>query len=169
MAGYKALNHPQQVAKRGSRPEVDDRATDPAVFAWLHARFGFTVDAAASEGNARLPRFWTAADDALAQPWAGERIWCNPPYSSPNLSVWTDKARAEHAAGCPLIVMIVPANRTDQGWWQRNVEPHRDRGSGLRTEFLPGRIRFIAPGRDRIGPHERPTFGCVLLIWEQAS
>jgi phage N-6-adenine-methyltransferase len=167
--GYKARNHPQQVAAHGARPDVDDRATPPEVFGPLHERFRFTVDAAASPANAKLPRFWTEADDGLAQSWAGERVWCNPPYSHPNLQQWVSKAWRDFGipdAAPELVVMLVPANRTEQRWWQECVEPYRDLpGSGLRVEFLPGRIRFLLPGRTAIAPDERPPFGCCLLIW----
>lgn len=61
--------------------------------------------------------------------------------------------------------MIVPANRTEQPWWQRWVEPARDDRGALRVEFLPGRIRFIRPGAAKAAPNERPPFGCCLLIW----
>jgi phage N-6-adenine-methyltransferase len=164
VVGYRARNHPQQVRSAGARPDVDDRATDWEDFNRLHARFAFTVDAAASPRNAKLPRFWAEADDGLAQSWAGERVWCNPPYSHPNLWHWVTKAWRESGSAA-LIVMLVPANRTEQKWWQELIEPHRDREAGLRTEFLPGRIRFIAPGANGIGPNERPPFGCCLLIW----
>jgi len=43
VVGYKARNHPQQVAGRGARPDVDDRATPPEVFGPLQERFGFTI------------------------------------------------------------------------------------------------------------------------------
>ena len=165
VVGYQARNHPQQIAVRGADPDVDDRAITAGDFAPLHARFRFTVDAAASHANARLPRYWTAEDDALRQPWTGERVWCNPPYSHPNLARWVAKANVEILA--ELIVMLVPANRTEQQWWQQHVEPYRDRGAGLRTEFLPGRIRFLRNGQQVIGPNERPPFGCCLLIWGQ--
>jgi len=174
VVGYKARNHPQQTARRGSRPDVDDRATPPEVFAPLLQRFGFTVDAAASTANARLPRFWTEADDGLAQPWNGERVWANPPYSFPNLPAWVAKAWREWMSPQQpgVVVMLLPANRTEQQWWQEMVEPYRDLpGSDLRCEFLPGRTRFLTPGQTEIGPDERPPFGCCLLIWEarQAS
>ena len=66
-----------------------------------------------------------------------------------------------------LIVLLLPANRTEQGWWQRQIEPMRDRAlSPLVTEFLPGRLRFLKPGQTVIGPNERPPFGIVLCIWE---
>jgi phage N-6-adenine-methyltransferase len=159
---FKARNHPQQVARRGANPAVDDRGTDPALFAQWHRRFGFTLDACANSHNAKLERYFTPEQDGLTQSWAGERVWCNPPYSS--IEPWAVKAWREDA---PLVVMLVPANRTEQGWWQRQVEPWRDR-RGLRCEFLAGRLRFVAPGAERIGPNERPPFGCALLIWGQS-
>jgi hypothetical protein len=61
--------------------------------------------------------------------------------------------------------MLVPANRTEQRWWQDLIEPYRDCGQGLTTRFLAGRLRFLAPGQTHIGADERPPFGCVLLIW----
>jgi phage N-6-adenine-methyltransferase len=164
VVGYRARNHPQQVRASGALADVDDRATDWEDFRPLDARFDFTVDAAASERNAKLHRFWTTEDDGLAQSWAGERVWCNPPYSHPNLHHWVTKAWHEKAA--EIIVMLVPANRTEQRWWQELVEPFRDRpGEILRCEFLPGRMRFVASGAKGIGPNERPPFGCCLLIW----
>jgi phage N-6-adenine-methyltransferase len=162
LVGYASRNHPQQVGKRGPRPEIDDRATPPEVFNPLNERFRFTVDVAASPANAKLSRYYTIEDDGLAQSWAGERVWCNPPYS--DIEPWVIKAHLELAAP---IVMLLPANRTEQGWWQRHVEPYRDKGRGFRVEFLKGRLRFIRPGQDAVGPNERPPFGCCLLIWEQ--
>jgi phage N-6-adenine-methyltransferase len=169
VVGYRARNHPQQVRASGAVAEVDDRATDWEDFRPLNARFGFTIDAAASPRNAKLPRYWTAAVNGLEQSWAGERVWCNPPYSHPNLYHWVTKAWRELGTqpGPPeLVVMLVPANRTEQVWWQQWVEPFRDRaGEILHVEFLPGRMRFVAPGANGIGPNERPPFGCCLLIW----
>ncbi len=162
LVGFKAQNHPQQRAK----PEVDDRATSPEVFGPLHERFRFTIDVAASAENAKLPRYYDLEANGLAQSWAGERVWCNPPYSS--IEPWLEKAWVE-TERADLIVMLLPANRTEQGWWQRHVEPLRDRKiyqrSSLRVEFLPGRLRFIRVGQTEIGPNERPPFGCCLLIW----
>jgi len=165
VVGYQARNHPQQTARRGADPGVDDRAITAEDFAPLHARFSFTIDAAATAANARLPRYWTAEDDALAQSWAGERVWCNPPYSQPGLEQWVGKSWYEWNLGTGLIVMLVPANRTEQQWWQRHVEPYRDQDKSFRTEFLPGRMRFLCNGADAIKPNERPPFGCCLLIW----
>lgn len=165
LAGFKASNHPQQTGRRGAVDDVDDRGTDLDVFAGFAERFGgFTLDAAAAPHNAKCPTFYTRADDGLAQPWTG-RVWCNPPYS--DCGAWVRKAWQEWESGRPsLVVMLLPANRVEQAWWQDHVEPRRDRpGSPLRVEFLRGRMRFDRPGAV-IGPKgDRPPFGCCLLIW----
>lgn len=157
---FKARNHGQQVRKRGANPDVDDRATTPEVFDPLNERFGFTVDVAASAHNTKLPRYYTIEDDGLTQNWDGEVVWCNPPFS--NIRPWVEKAITSDAT----VVMVVPANRTEQAWWQDLIEPRRDRpGSPLKVEFLRGRLRFIARDGNGIKPNERPPFGCCLLIW----
>lgn len=163
IVGFRAANHPQQVARRGALAGTDDRATHSNDFAVWNERFSFTVDVAASAHNAKCARFFTEADNGLAQSWAGERVWCNPPYSE--IRPWVEKAWAEYRAGVRLIVMLLPNNRAEQGWWQDLVEPYRDGSSGLRVEFLRGRLRFIQAGRADVGPNERPPFGNCLLIW----
>ena len=64
---FVARTHPQQ----GYNEAVDDRATTWEDFNPLHERFQFTVDAAASAHNTKLPRYWTRTDDGLAQSWGG--------------------------------------------------------------------------------------------------
>lgn len=160
------LGYKNRVAQPASRPapSTDLWATHPAMFAAYDQRFGFTVDVAAIATNAKCARFYTPAEDGLRQSWAAERVWCNPPYS--RIGPWVRKAWAETSAD--VIVMLVPANRTEQGWWQQLVEPYRDQQAGhLQVEFLPGRQRFIRDGQMAIrrGEHPRPPFGCCLLIW----
>jgi phage N-6-adenine-methyltransferase len=162
LVGFKSTNHPQQTGVRGARDDVDDRGTRWDEFNPISDRFGgFTLDVAAAAHNAKCDEFYTIEDDGLNQPWHG-RVWCNPPYS--DLNAWVGKAWAEWSY-CETIVMLVPANRTEQKWWQEHVEPHR-RAGRLTVEFLPGRMRFDRPNAI-IGPKgDRPPFGCALLIWE---
>lgn len=165
IAGFRVTNHPQQTRKRGVDPATDDRGTDPLFVSEWAVRLGgpFTLDVAASAANAKAPRFFTIEDDGLTQQWSG-RVWCNPPYS--DCGAWVNKAWDEISAGrTELIAMLLPANRTEQRWWQDWVEPFRDKSDHLRTHFLSGRMRFNRPGVV-IGPKgDRPPFGCVLLVW----
>ena len=165
---FKASNHPQQTGRRGAKPEIDDRATPPELFDPLNERFHFTIDVAASAENTKCKRFYTPEMNALLWPWTNERVWCNPPYS--DIRPWVEKAWAEMdhviAERPELIVMLLPANRTEQGWWQDLVEPYRDaKDRQLSVEFLRGRQRFICRGETEILPNQRPPFGCCLLIW----
>lgn len=165
LVGFKANNHPQQTQVDGSKRHVDDRALPMEEFAPLQSRFQFTIDAAAAEHNAKLPRFFSESECGLTASWAAERVYCNPPYS--DIGPWCRKAWSERLAD--VTVLLLPANRTEQRWWQETIEPYRDRtGSVLTTEFLPGRLRFLKPGQKEIGPNERPPFGCVLCIWNWA-
>lgn len=171
LVGFRGKNHPQQLDKRGALDEVDDRGTPPELFDPLNERFRFTVDVAAAPHNAKCKRYYTREEDGCARSWAMERVWCNPPYNAADLARFTAKAWAEWEMGeirPELIVMLVPANRPEQAWWQDHVEPYRDRpGSDLRVEFLRDRRRFIRhdKGHTEVMPNERPPFGVALLIW----
>lgn len=162
LVGFKAQNHTQQTGKRGALDPVDDRGTPPELFDPLNERFGFTLDVAAAAHNTKCAEWFSIEDNGLEQPWHG-RVWCNPPYS--NLDAWCAKAWHEWNEGhVALIVMLLPANRTEQGWWQDHIEPHRRNGS-LSIEFLRGRQRFIMPGQTEVLPNQRPPFGVCLAIW----
>lgn len=139
---------------------------------------GWDLDVAADEESHWADRWYGIADDGLKQRWEG-RVWCNPPYS--DIAPWVVKAwRA--APECDVIAMLLPANRTDQPWWQELVEPVRDGrhpGHGhrltllvamarLTTYFIPSRVRFGHPGnRDGVKVGS-PPFGCVLLVWRRS-
>ncbi len=176
LVGFRARRHPQQVPHIGERlfpvdevdPDVsvDDRGTDPILFDSLERYYHFTVDVAAAAHNAKCERYYTAEQNGLRQNWSGERVWCNPPYS--NIAPWVRKAWDQWQNGPrpELIVMLLPANRTEQPWWQGEVEELRDRpDSPLHVRFLAGRPRFVAPTAVSPIANERPPFGCCLLIW----
>lgn len=174
LLGFKAKNHPQQTAARGALDEVDDRGTKWEFIRELEARFGgkFDLDVAAAPHNAKAERFYTRADDGLAQDWTGERVWCNPPYSRlkgvMDLGDWVQKAWEEwHNGNARMVAMLVPANRVEQAWWQDHIEPFRDRpDSPLRVEFQRSRMRFdMPPGWVVPKNGDRPPFGLCLLIW----
>jgi phage N-6-adenine-methyltransferase len=163
LVGHRAQNHPQQTELRGALTEVDDRRTpmdllaECAVIAEVDK---FDLDVAASDENAKAEHYYTVDRNGLTRPWWG-RVWCNPPYS--DCGVWVAKAHYErHLAR--KIVMLLPANRTEQRWWQEGVEPHRLDGT-LEVFFLAGRRRFDRPGWTKPAKGDRPPFGLCLLVW----
>lgn len=156
-------NHPQQVANRGPDDDADDRRTPNDMFRVLHFEHRFTVDVAASSANAKLLRFYDREADGLGKSWAGETVWCNPPYS--DLASWVAKAIHEVSHGCPKVVMLLPADRTEQPFWQRFIEPLRDSGRGIRTRFLPGRPSFGSAATPE-GKKGCP-FGVVVVVFEE--
>jgi phage N-6-adenine-methyltransferase len=164
---FKITNHPQQVQKRGASDTIDERITPDWLFDSLNARFGFTLDAAANARNAKCSQFFDLQSDGLHQPWSPHRVWCNPPYSA--LAGWLAKAWHEHRAGCPVIVMLLPANRTEQRWWQEHVEPFRDGRGPVRTEFIARRFNFGVPGNEGAKFNSSPPFGCVLVVFENSG
>ena len=112
--------------------ERHDWQTPDDIFAPLHHEFAFTVDVAATADNAMIPRFWTESDDGLAQPWDGERVWCNPPYG--NEQKGFVKKAAERRA--EVSVLLIPA-RTDTAIWHDYIFPLAE------VRFLRGRVRFV--------------------------
>lgn len=163
-----AENHPQQVRRRGALDKVDDRRTPRDLFDALNEEFQFGLDAAASKENKLCECWWDKRVSGLENPWYSYNVWCNPPYS--DIRPWVEKATEEIAkpGGPRVIVMLLPANRTEQAWWQDLIEPARREGR-IETRFLRGRLRFDTPDHDysRQPKGNRPPFGCVLVIWRR--
>src|SRR5687767_2136078 len=130
--------------------------TPEQLFLALKAEYDFTLDAASSDLNHLLLRYFTVDDDGLSRDWSGERVWLNPPYGRGVIGRWIKKAYEESCKGA-LVVCLVPAN-TDQDWWHDYVMPY---ASEIR--FIRGRLQFEAdderPGRGAFGAHCIVVFG----------
>ena len=111
-------------------------ATPAALYAELDIEFGFTLDPCPLGGGAM---------DGLTRSWAGERVYCNPPYGR-GVSAWLAKAREAERA-----VYLLPA-RTDTAWWH----DYALRADEIR--FIRGRLRF---GNAKTGA----PFPSVILIY----
>ena len=129
----------------------------------------YDLDPAACAGAHWAPVWYgpgsATAKDGLSAPWFG-RVWCNPPYS--DCRSWVAKAWSEwqcirNADSIESISMLLPANRTDQAWWQDLIEPYRETYI-FKTRFLKGRMAFAYPGSNG-KPKKGSTFGCVLVTW----
>jgi phage N-6-adenine-methyltransferase len=166
LVGFKTENHPQQVGKRGAKDTVDERITPQWLFDQLDERFRFTLDAAANSSNKKCAAFFDLQIDGLSQPWAPHSVWCNPPYS--NIAAWVAKAWEEYRGGAQ-VVMLLPANRTEQRWWQEHIEPFRDGKGPLQTEFYAHRINFGVPGNEVAKFNSSSPFGIVAVIFPRGQ
>lgn len=113
--------------------------TPVSFFEPLRAEFDLQVDAAASSGNAMLPRFWSIEDSAFNHDWTGERVWCNPPYGKANISPpgiykWIERCAT---GGASICVTLLPA-RTDTRWFHDFI--YNNPKAEIR--FVKGRIKF---------------------------
>jgi site-specific DNA-methyltransferase (adenine-specific) len=98
-----------------------DWATDTDVYAWLDQEFHFTLDPCPLGNPNRI--------DGTMRSWAGERVYCNPPYGG-GIGMWLAKAREADVA-----VFLLPA-RTDTEWWH----VHALQADEIR--FVRGRLKF---------------------------
>jgi DNA N-6-adenine-methyltransferase (Dam) len=55
-----------------------DWSTPQSLYDQLDSEFGFELDVCATAENAKCERFYSLADNGLAQPWTGT-CFCNPP------------------------------------------------------------------------------------------
>jgi phage N-6-adenine-methyltransferase len=129
--------------------EKDEWATPVDLFAELDAEFHFTLDVCASDGNAKCERYFTVADNALAQEWTGV-CWMNPPYSE--MDRWLQKALDSSATGA-TVVCLVPS-RTDVGWFW-------DIARQGEIRFLRGRLSFVDDA-GKTGPAPFPS--CLVVF-----
>lgn len=117
-----------------------DRPTPREFFDKIHKRFEFTLDGAATKRNALLPRFSSRRGQ---RSWAGERVFCNPPWSDITPFVLV-------APTAEFACLLVPA-RTNCRWFHKALE------LGARPEYFLGKLNFG-------GPWNSPV-DCVLLLF----
>ena len=114
-------------------------ATPTEVYDALHAEFGFTLDPCPMDDAERI-----FEQDGLLRSWAGERVYCNPPYGR-GVGAWLAKAREADVA-----VYFLPS-RTDTAWF------HDYALAADEIRFVRGRLRF---GGAKYGA---PFPSCILV------
>lgn len=110
---------------------ADDWETPQWLFDQLNAEFGFKLDVCATPDNAKCERYYTKAEDGLAQDWRGV-CWMNPPYGR-EIGRWIEKAYKSSLGGVTVVCLL--PSRTDTKWWHEYVM----RGE---VRFLRGRLKF---------------------------
>ena len=121
------------------KAKTDDWATPQSLFDEWDARYGFTLDVAASSTNAKCLE-WFGLDhpdisrrDGLKVDWYGT-VWCNPPYGR-QIADWVMKAHVYQGTS----VLLLPA-RTDTRWFH----DYCYMTGRVTIKFLKGRIKFGA-------------------------
>lgn len=100
----------------------------------------------------KASRYFTAADDGLAQEWSG-RVWLNPPYSHPEVKLFVEKLVESHQSGAVPSAILLTNNSTDTGWYQAVA-----RVAGAIC-FPAGRIRFLdKEGEEAATPLQGQSF-----------
>lgn len=92
----------------------DDWGTPQDLFDALNEEFNFTLDPCADNNNHKCAKYYTIEQDGLAQSWAGETVFCNPPYSRKTKTnagqiAWVQKCYKEATEGGIVVVMLIPA------------------------------------------------------------
>ncbi|MBX9623531.1 MAG: phage N-6-adenine-methyltransferase [Gemmataceae bacterium] len=130
-------------------PESQDWRTPPALFHALHSIFQFDIDAAADEGNALLPTYWTKTKwgGALSWPWVNRRAFCNPPWS-----MTEEFVRKGHKAR--VAVFLVSANSLTSAY-VADYPP-------LLICYPAARVKYLHPNRDE---PSNPAHGTAILIY----
>lgn len=131
-----------------------DWETPHAFFAALDAEFGFTLDACATDENAKVRRWITPAMDALKYPWVGV-VWMNPPYGY-QIGRWVRKSYEEAQIGVGAVVVgLIPA-KTETSWWHDYVMKAEE------IRLIRGRLRFSG------SPINAPLPSAV-VVWRQGN
>jgi hypothetical protein len=111
---------------------TDDYYTPSWVFDRMDIDFDLDV-CSPPEGIPWIPaaRYFTQADDGLAQPWEG-RVWMNPPYS--DVTPWVRRF-IDHRHG----VMLLPLAKS---WWLNDVWSAAD---AVTVSDMGGEMHFHRP------------------------
>lgn len=133
----------------------DDWETPKELYEELNREFHFTLDAASSDQNHKAEKYYTQLDDGLAQNWAGEVVWCNPPYGRLETARWVAKAYHECEEHGATVVMLL-ASRTDTRWFHDYIYGKQE------IRFVKGRLRFEQNGEPS---KQCATFASMIVIF----
>ena len=134
----------------------DDWGTPQDLFDALNEEFNFTLDPCADNNNHKCAKYYTIEQDGLAQSWAGETVFCNPPYSRKTKTnagqiAWVQKCYKEATEGGGIVaVMLIPA-RTDTIMFHDYILGKAE------IRFIKGRVNFEIDGQKSKDPAPFPS------------
>ena len=115
--------------------------------------YHFTLDPASDGVNNKCAKFFTEADDGLAQSWEGEIVFLNPPYGR-GLKHWVRKAYDEGCKPNTTVVVLMPA-RTDTKFFHDYCMKAR------KIYFVKGRLKFLDENGNVLLPAPFPSMVVV--------
>lgn len=133
-----------------------DWCTPQKTFDELNDEFNFTLDPAATSESAKCAKYYTPKNDGLINTWAGNTVFCNPPYGK-EIGNWVKKAHDEHYKHGATIVMLMPA-RTDTKYFHKYIYKKAE------IRFLKGRLKFTDEQGNVAGSAPFPS---MVVIWRK--
>jgi phage N-6-adenine-methyltransferase len=114
-----------------------DWETPDTLFNELNEEFKFTLDAAASDSNKKVDKFFDKNSNGLKQSWKNETVWLNPPYGEKGSKLvdWIKKSVSEMNNGATT-VLLIPA-RTNTNWFHDYCLKFGE------VRFIRGRPKFV--------------------------
>ena len=132
----------------------DDWGTPQDLFDALNEEFNFTLDPCADNNNHKCAKYYTIEQDGLAQSWAGETVFCNPPYSrktkTPVKLHGCKNVTKRQPRGGIVVVMLIPA-RTDTIMFHDYILGKAE------IRFIKGRVNFEIDGQKSKDPAPFPS------------
>jgi phage N-6-adenine-methyltransferase len=96
-------------------------------------------------------QFFTKIDDGLKRKWHG-RVWLNPPYTQPEIALFSTKMVEERRAGRVLAAIMLTHNYTDTAWF------HELTSVADAICFTRGRVKFIDEDGNECAPTQGQAF-----------
>lgn len=139
----------------GDKQDRDSRFTPMDFMAHIYDAFGpIDLDPCGHEISPVIAQrriLLCEGGDGLAEPWIGNLVYVNPPYSA--LLVWLRRAHDQWMVGnTKTVVCLVPV-RTDSAWFHQVLSADAD------IYLVQGRVRFL----DTNGKGQQTPFSVMLL------
>jgi len=133
----------------------DSNGTLDGMYNQLDSEFGFTLDAAASDDNAKCKKYYTMEDDALTKDWSNEVVFCAPPNGTSIKRKFIKKAWEESRKGA-VVVLFIPVDTSTKIFISDLVKGQ--------IRFIHGRLTFTTHGVERKDSSTYPSMICVFDI-----
>lgn len=115
--------------------------------------------------------WWTKADNAYERIWFG-KVFVNGPWDECEQVVAKVCGTTWLRGSVEFVAQILPGNRQDQPFWQRLIEPIRDRrdrnGLVVTSHYPPGRTSYGFPGNPLGLGQGSMNVNSLLLVWRRA-